>query len=442
MSYLPYEDILDDLMAESVEEESTRAEGATIVSSRGSDVISLDETMSLPSEAFQDLGSVVSFPDEPMLMDDASHLHNNDDCSSGSSIGQSTILSSAPSGSYIPPPEVSQDFFALSPHPRLLPQDFQNLSTVCTDTISYQRQFEDASVASSHGSGLDSPPASPRSSPDRNRLVVHERGTFEAIANHLLRESMTTKKSGLEKWYARFTDFDWEQLREVARVALAITGPASGRVPVPPNPPTVSGQIACSHSSGPKYNAKDYLPPPYICLDCQDALVGALTLDCGCTVCSSCWEAKTAACSFTSEPDGFVWVDKRPCPYCNKAVNSTDHSYGLDMLIVQAIQNLDVRNDPAGQQLKLEYCSRLEVWRQTVIGRNEDLDRKEARQQDEMMALLIEEEEKVLWDARARSAIKDQAMSNSTRTWLILGQAAVALLAATVTSFALRAIRR
>ena len=90
--------------------------------------------------------------------------------------------------------------------------------------------------------------------------------------------------------------------------------------------------------------------------------------------------------------------------------------------------------------MKLAYYSRLDAWRQTVLARNENTTQKQALQEDEMIARLIQEEEDILWKKGRKN--RDHALSNSTHTLLILGQAAVALLAATMSSLAVNAFVR
>ena len=89
--------------------------------------------------------------------------------------------------------------------------------------------------------------------------------------------------------------------------------------------------------------------------------------------------------------------------------------------------------------MKHAYYTRLEFWRQRVLRHNRTRLQQQALDEDEMLARLIEEEEKVLW---GKDKVKNNALSISTQSMLILGQAAVALLAATLSSFALQAFAR
>lgn len=480
MSYLPYEDLFD-LLAESDQngtsenmdddaasaDESSSPElgGTTILSSRGSDPgmsLNNDDSLSVGSEDTLNLqdfgGSVVSLPHGTL---GGEHNGNLDDVT----IGESTIVSSAPSDTAgIPVPEASSDVFILSPHPGFVPDNFQTLSTVCTDTLSYQRMMQDLDAQSptpsmaAVGTENDDNDHDIQDDSDNklvaNRVPTHERVTFEAIANQMLRDSSVVstggrssgrRRGGGEKWYSRFTDFDWDQLREAARMALAILGPTNERVPLPPSPPPLSiagSEVADIYDSGLdcSYTASEFLPACYVCFCCKDVLVGALSLSCGCTVCGTCWEgAETISPSYVAEAEGFVWVYKRRCPACNEPVNATVPCHALDLVVLQAVKNLDVRQDVKGRQLKYTYYTRLEDWRQTVMAKNEIIAQNEAMERDELLARLIEEEEDALW---SEGRTQEQAMSNSTWTLLVIGQAAVALVAATVTSLALKAFVR
>jgi hypothetical protein len=107
----------------------------------------------------------------------------------------------------------------------------------------------------------------------------------------------------------------------------------------------------------------------------------------------------------------------------------------LDVAILQIVLNLPAIDDKT-RSLKYNYCSRLEAWRCTVLERNQAKSQQEATRRDELLARLIHEEERVLWRQQ------EHVISGPHPSLLFLGQAAVALVAATMASVGLSAIAR
>ena len=107
------------------------------------------------------------------------------------------------------------------------------------------------------------------------------------------------------------------------------------------------------------------------------------------------------------------------------------------MAIFQILINLPVRDDKA-KSLKSCYNSRLEVWRQTVIERNERQSQREEERRDALLARYLQEEEDYF---RGTAKCKEKAM-NRNNTLLFWGQAAIAaLVAAAVASVGFRAVK-
>lgn len=452
MSFSPFEDFLElpsDSESCCTEDERTEHSNTstlyqtTVLSSHGSEsALSFNDTMSFSSATLQDFASIVTLPPGTLAgLIERFHDVDNTGIEDAEEYTMNTIVSSAPSGSCIPVPEASQDVWAISPHPCFVPGSAQALSTVCTDTLSYQRLFEDAaSVASAR---VDEDTTTSSSTSITRALAgsnSHERAVFEAIANQLLLRDVPVNKRGGGAWYSRFTELDWDHLREIAKVVIAATGPPVKLLPLPPSPTmnTLTGSPDFLMES---YSAADLLPSNFICPCCHDVLVGALTLDCSCTICTACYEVVDFAASEMAEQEGYVWIEhNKTCPSCQRCVESTVPCPALDVAILQIIENLDTsRQNLKTQSMKLAYYSRLEAWRQTVVSRNEARLQRQAIHEDEMLARLIEEEERVIWK---RVNAGDRAMSISTQTFLFLGQAAVAVLAATFSSLALQAFVR
>jgi hypothetical protein len=369
--------------------------------------------------------------------------------------GERTILSSAPSGAFIPPPEASQDVFALTPHPRFVTDGIRSISTTNTD---YEYVHKDGSVAVSDASSvLSLSSINTRStSCGGSRLVLrrappmqhgHEAAVFERIASQLLGESAasTLSQASPAHWYNKLvSESDWERFRTAAKDLLSVLEPKSkaGLLPLPPTPSDSDLRLANSNEAPQvPYNAEDHLPSDFICGLCKDVIVGACTLDCGCSsavVCASCFESTNDAPEAPQDMSnqmGFVWIEdsERECPTCHGNVSTKVHCHALDVAILHIIRDLP-HNDAKMDCLKRSYYSRLATWRATVYNRNETRHKQLAAQQDEMLARLIQEEERIFWNP------KNQGHANNGI--LFLGQAAVALVAATIASIGFNVISR
>ena len=387
------------------------------------------------SDDLTNFESIVSLPPDTLASLILSHQISSND-SQRSVSGGYTIVSSAPSGDTIPAPEASVSTWAISPHPAFLADSIQGLSTVCTDVVSYQRLFDDAASISS--SGQESNPTAPMDGTMVPSSTTHDRATFEAIANQLLRDVSPTPGTGA--WYSQFTDFDWDQLREVAKVVLASSGKVHKLLPIPPSAPELPNlYIPQGGVSTNEYTVAERMPNNFICPICNDVLVGALSLDCGCTVCTSCWESNGKSMSAIGQDTDYVAVERKQCQHCHGAVSSTFPCHALDVAITQIVANLNDTNDTNATNLKLAYASRLEVWRQEVLERNELIRQQRLLEEDEMLAQMIEEEEKVLWAAKPARTMPWMQSSKALR---IIGQTALALVTATLTTLLAKYIKR
>jgi hypothetical protein len=367
---------------------------------------SFDDTMTLDSSAFQDLGSLVSLPYGTISGLLQSYVEDGDQ------EGQ-TIVSSQPSGADIPPPEASQDLWAISPHPGFVADSVMSMSTVCTDSISYRSR--DIRTPASREVNY--------TSSDRDRDPGPEANDEdESVSSH-----------------------------NATEVLLSIVEPPKKLLPVPPAPLKTHSSESISFEEC-SYCAEDYLPDNFICRLCNDVIVGALSLNCGCassTVCLSCWEANVSSLQ-QSPPDEFtkkldyVWVNKGQqaspsCPSCNASIKSNLNCHALDVAIFQIILNLPVKDNKT-RSLKNTYYSRLEVWRCIVIGRNERSTRQEAARRDELLARILQEEENFFQDG---TKCKDKSVAADQNGILFFwGQAALAVVVATLASIGLRAMSR
>ena len=366
--------------------------------------------------------------------------------------GERTILSSAPSGASIPPPEASQDIFALTPHPQFVADGIHSIST--TDT-GYEYVHKRDGSASDASSVVSLSTVNTRTSNAGGRLVLrraapvqngHEAAVFERIASQLLGEHATTTLSQASPahWYNKLvSESDWESFRTAAKAVLSVLEPkAKGLLPMPPAPADTDLRMALATDAvNVPYVAEDHLPTDFICGLCKDVIVGACTLDCGCSsavVCASCFESTNETPERShdaSDQLGFVWIEdgERECPTCHGNVSTKVHCHALDVAILHIIRDLP-RNDAKLDCLKRNYYSRLATWRSTVYNRNESRNRQLAAQQDEMLARLIQEEERIFWNPKDRD--------HGNNGILFLGQAAIALVAATIASVGFNVISR
>jgi len=394
MSFSPYEV----LIGRSEHEESTLSQSHGVDDAISQSYASVgeqtfDDTLTFGSSTVQDLGSLVSLPPETM----SSLLHR--EASDEDQYEGQTILSSHASGAYIPPPEASQERWAISPHPDLVAESMFSMSTGCTESISY-RHMEEARASRDIST---QPPAS------RDDDVAEDK-------------------------------------RNATEHLLSIVEPPRKLLPVPPAPlkASPSDVFDC------EYEAEDYLPGNFVCKLCNDVIVGALSLNCGCassTVCSYCWETRNPETSKSKEVVdklGYVMVQdgKRSlpsCPSCKEKIVSKINCHALDVAIFQIVLNLPATEDKV-KSLKNSYFSRLEAWRSIVIERNENIKRQEEMRRDELLARLLQEEEELFHGGQQ---VQEQAVAKEQFNGLLFwSQAALAVVVATLASIGLKAVAR
>jgi hypothetical protein len=423
------------------------------------------DSMSLYSDTLHDFGSIVSLPAGTLLGLFRSSLSNDDGGRNESSSvpsnvddGTRTIISSEPSGVYIPPPEASQDIWAISPHPQFAPCRARSIATVGSDYMSYDDSLQqDAASETKEDSENVGPVLSTanmlaikeRDDPMTSQAIGqgqhhHDSISFEAVANHLMREAAHNKG----KWYANFTERDWEQFQRLGKIFLSTLQPQQHQSrwspSLPPLPPSVdSDRHIPLYELGASYCASSIVPQPFVCPYCSDVTVGALALDCSCpasTVCTLCWEkhGQGYVSKDFSNQLGFVWVDNRVCPSCQAGVKGGVSCHALDVAILHIVQNLPDRDDTTAA-LKHHYFTRLGLWGEEVVKRHEEQNKLLVLHEDLLLAHLIQTEENAFWDHHQTIKAK---VSRSTPPWLIFGQATVALLAATVASLSFNALSR
>lgn len=356
-----------------------------------------------------------------------------------------TIVSSAsPSvdhfqGYFDPPVAVdqSQDPWALSPHPLLTVQNPLSISTTETvyrnvaslngddassltgsmagSLLSLRPSLMETSVIEDY-SLLDNATRTQSNDNEEDRATAdHNPEAFMNVASRLARD---TTASDSQVWFAHFSERDWvkfEMEAEMVLNALESTQQAT-HLPLPPEAPTVPWS-----SSGRRigsYDAKDFLPPAFICSLCSDVIVGATTLDCGCakaTVCTRCWESHSTVA--IDGDDGVVIVEQnRVCPSCGKDVNRVVPCHAMDIAILHCVKAL-----PRRPAVQTAYYRRLGSWREEVKRRGGKVN----VSRDRLLAELIQREEELLWKRRRRSGAW-----RAKSTWFRIGEVVLVVVGA------------
>jgi hypothetical protein len=408
------------------------------------DAASIQTTDSPAAPVYGDHGAVTGLRPGTFIEIYREHLarnvqsQNSDDETDISEFG-GTIISSAPSGTEIEPPPLHESWHITS-YPRPIHRDNLSISTtesMYRDLVSLRNDDQeedhsssgiitDASPLSLHPSMIESTvpsnsdahvssPSSPWERHHRQSTTRHERDSFVNVADRLERQSHHPKDTNSCEWFVRFTEQDWLAFRRDADMILAAlkeSGDEDGNLPFmpPPLPPPlppgdVQGLLGGPDTVIPSYCAAEALPNSFICILCDDVIVGSTTLDCCCAksaVCTSCWEDKHTSVSLEEDDDeleDLVHVvhhnhDMKTCSFCTKPVIRAMPCHALDVAILHCVQALPEDHHP----VKLAYYRRLTAWRLEVERRRSECQLRNIHQQrDTFLAELIEEEEKYFW---------------------------------------------
>jgi hypothetical protein len=349
---------------------------------------------------------------------------SDDGEASGSSFS-GTIVSSHPSG-YTTNDRHLESSWEISPAPppRSVPSR-EDLSISTTESmyrdmssLEHQMQTDDSSANTSL---LSLPRSSSMVATSRERVdspdespVRHERVAFTNVANRLALQC-----DNKQEWFARFTDKDWVAFRHEADMILKAMGSdCSAVIPLPPEPP------ACADPGGEtsslEYCASDQLPNEFICLLCDDVIVGATQLDCGCdqsTVCRFCWEEQCTSCELDEEDIIQVEINKA-CPFCNKSICQALSCHALDVAILHCIKSL-----PEKSQLQTVYYKRLASWRQEVVRRRSQCEKKNVEAEEKLLSDLIAREEEYFY---GKTAVIVRPFWQTHKLFLVVGHLALA----------------
>ena len=315
-------------------------------------------------------------------------------------------------------------------------------------------------------------PKSPHSDPWPAEPTGHDRDVFSAVGNSLLLPSRDASSATQHEhetkdveWWKYLSEKDWERLQSEARSILDSMdqseedGMASLPLP-PPQPPT---NILNSFADPPSLSQDARsaivanLPDEFICPICDDVIVGAVVVGCGCprsTCCFQCIEgggSKPSAEPFPpeieeideEEEEDYVMVEKSPettqfkyentklqelpvkpsgtnrstpcgkatCTSCGKVDALVVPCHALDVAICNSISNLSKsssENETDIQAFLYYYYHRLEEWRLELLSRRNALEEERDHRRQKVLALLIEAEEAALWSDRSKERRKQR----------------------------------
>ena len=254
-------------------------------------------------------------------------------------------------------------------------------------------------------------------------LTSHDRAAFVNVANRL---QVAANPNPGNEWFSRFTEQDWIEFRSDAEMILRALDETPRSRPrilaLPPPAPHLAlcDQIATENS----LDARNELPAAFVCSFCNDLIVGATSLSCGCpqsTVCTQCWEAYSTTCEDQCSDGLYVVDERRGCPFCDEVeVFASVPCHALDVAILHVVKAL-----PPELPIQARYYYRLNSWRDEVIRRQSQFPLSfRSQSNDELLVLLIQQEEELLWNKKRRFW--------QTPLGLFFGEVAVAIAASVV----------
>lgn len=286
----------------------------------------------------------------------------------------------------------------------------------------------------------------------RVTLIERVRGIPPALlrALNLVRpgiKNVDARPTGMH-WYETFTEEDWEDFRSRANMVLRClqcTSPTPrhhlrGLYRLPPLPPPQNAveQRLLATTVKKSSNPSTFLPESFICSICNDAIVGALTLDCECgiNVCMACWEYTSIAkrsgdnsagyelasqLGFTvisSEDDAVGTCTESPqrCPSCSQMVHRPLVCNALDVAILQVVQNLDRKHFT----FQRAYYGRLQQWRDEMERRKiEETENNEDHLCNEQIVAQLIQEEEQYWQQHNRATHRKSVTLPGTLSYVV-----------------------
>ena len=158
-------------------------------------------------------------------------------------------------------------------------------------------------------------------------------------------------------WFSNFTEPDWDDFHARAKMVLQtlssnIMKPVHRLPPMPPR--EIEGLSIVTDEMSTAVPAT-LIPSLLICPICQNAIIGALTLDCECgtNVCTACWEYRSATRPLEGPTFDLAYDleytvipsngggSHQECPCCLGAVQNVLGCVALDVAILRVVENLD-----------------------------------------------------------------------------------------------------
>ena len=323
-------------------------------------------------------------------------------------------------------------------------------------------------------------PKSPLSDPWPAEPTGHDRDVFSAVGNSLLFQSRGASSATQQEcqtkdveWWKYLSEKDWERLQAEARSILDSMEKSEEDVMAslplpPPQPPThILNNFSDFPSLSPDARSSivGTLPDEFICPICDDIIIGAVVVGCGCprsTCCFQCIEGGGSKPSAKPSPpeieeideeeeEDYVMVEMSPetmpsklamndahelpvkpteminqarstpcgkatCPSCSKADALIVPCHALDVAIHNSVGNLSRpistrENEANVQAFQHYYYLRLEAWRQELLRRRNLLEEERDHRRQKMLALLIEAEEAALWSEKSQRRRQRQQKS-------------------------------
>eukprot|EP00561_Arcocellulus_cornucervis_P002227 CAMPEP_0185827292 /NCGR_PEP_ID=MMETSP1322-20130828/31978_1 /TAXON_ID=265543 /ORGANISM="Minutocellus polymorphus, Strain RCC2270" /LENGTH=598 /DNA_ID=CAMNT_0028525025 /DNA_START=58 /DNA_END=1855 /DNA_ORIENTATION=+ len=382
-----------------------------------------------------------------------------------------TILSSTPS-------EADEDVDALSSAPSLSlsPSDIDSAvdtpSSLDTFSAVSSMKSDDYGEEESDAVSATDLPKSPHGDPWPAEPTGHAGDVFYAVGNSLLlpsRDASSSNPQGSQannniEWWKYLSEKDWERLRSQAESILDsmetndVDEVASLPLP-PPKPPANflnTFEDLPSLSQDVRRSIVDALPPEFFCPICEDIILGAVVVGCGCPRSTCCFRcADNGARKPSAEPsapeieeinedeDDYVMVERpsdptkrtenqdhavkstadmneaqiiscgrATCP-CGKADSLIVPCHALDVAIYNAINSLSSSlSSEQGDGLRAfqyYYYRRLEDWRADLLSRRKALEDEKDHRRQKMLAMLIEAEEEALWSDKLKKRRQQDA---------------------------------
>lgn len=394
-------------------------------------------------------GVVTNFPPGTLVQFYRDHTsgnrnHNNSEDDSISAFSGTIVPSISSGGEIQQSPLATSSWNITSPPPQLHTAHGEALSISTTESIYRELsslQSHNESSSSSHDTSLlslhpsmissslvrcpsQSSFASTNSASESSGIhdISHDQVTFRNVADRLLLQPVSEARDA--KWFTRFTEQDWLNFRREADMVLAALGDDDTQIlalPPPAPPQFLRTAMTNNDTQEADLSPSDVLPQPFICLLCDDVIVGACTLDCGCphsTVCTACWEAHQTKCIVDDDELEYIQIElNRSCPFCEKTVVRDVSCHALDVAILHCVKSL-----PDYHPIQTKYYCRLMLWREEVLRRRSRIDKAKAQQRDMLLAEMIQREEEFFWNKKEKSNWKPN------KRLIVLGE--IALLAA------------